>query len=187
MNHLEQISLRLDRLEAEGQIRQLVSRYALDTDDRNIDGLAELFTEDAIFMSGDRVMMARGREAIIKQFSDRYSVLGPAMHFMHDLDIRFESPTEGRGRVSGHAELWRNGQMMVTALRYHDRYRKTASGWKFAEREILYLYYVPINEYPGILGQADRNRAYAIPKVADIPEALASWQAYTASVAGQGG
>lgn len=172
---------RLDRLEAESQIRQLVARYSFDIDDRNLDGVAELFAEDAVVMSGDRVMMARGRDAIIDQYRDRFRVLGAGMHVMHDHEIRFDGGDEARGKVSGHAELWRDGQMMVVGLRYNDLYRRTGDGWKFAEREILYLYYVPVDQYPGILGQADRNRAYADPKPADFPEALPSWRAYLAA------
>lgn len=181
MEPKDQIEDRLARLEAEAQIRQLVSRYAFDIDDRNLDGVADLFTEDAVVASGDRVMMAKGRDAIIEQYRGRYTVLGPGMHFMHDHEIHLDSPTEARGRVSGHAELWRNDEMMIVALRYNDRYRKTDAGWKFAEREIWYLYYVPLSDYPGILGKTDRNRAYPTPKVADFPESLPSWQAYDAA------
>lgn len=177
------LEARLTRLEAESQIRQLVSRYSFDIDDRNLDGVAELFTEDAVVMSGDRVMMAEGRDALIDQYRGRFRALGAGMHFMHDHEIRFDSDTTARGKVSGHAELWRNGQMMIVGLRYNDEYRRTDAGWKFAQREILYLYYVPVADYPGILGQTDRNRAYDRPKVADFPEALPSWKAYAASAA----
>jgi hypothetical protein len=71
--------------------------------------------------------------------------------------------------------------MMVAALRYADRYRETPRGWKFAERVISFLYYVPVESYPGILGQADRNHAYAAPLPADFPENLPDWLAYERS------
>lgn len=174
----DQIAERLERLEADAQIRQLVASYSFDIDDRNLDGVAGLFAEDAVVMSGDRVMMAVGREAIVDQYRDRFRVLGAGMHFMHDHEIRFDGATEAQGKVSGHAELWRNGEMMLVALRYNDRYRKTEEGWKFAAREICYLYYVSVDDYPGILGKPDRNRAYATAKPADFPEGLPSWQTY---------
>jgi hypothetical protein len=61
-------------------------------------------------------------------------------------------------------------------LRYHDDYRRTAAGWRFARRQINFLYYVPVAEYPGILLQRDRNRAYATPAPADFPEVLPGWE-----------
>src|SRR3546814_1189944 len=73
-------------------------------------------------------MNASGVDTIMAQFHGRFDVLGPGHHFMHDVQIDFEGNDQARGRVSGHAELWRRGQMMVTAIRYDDIYRNTADG-----------------------------------------------------------
>lgn len=174
---------RIARLEAESQIRQLVARYCFEIDDRRIDNLRELFTEDATLRSADGVMFASGVDAIIDQFHRRFDVLGPGQHFMHDLLLDFEGAGShrARGRVSGHAELWRNNQMMVAAIRYNDVYQNTGNGWKFAEREISFLYYVPVHEYPGVLRSVNRNMAYEAPLPADFPEMLKSWQDYEKS------
>lgn len=171
---------RLARLEAEAAIRGLIARYCFTIDDRDLNGIAALFTDDARVASEDGAMEARGLHAIMDQFHGRFSVLGPGAHYMHDvaLDLPPGDPDEATGRVSGHAELWRRGQMMVAGLRYRDRYRRTAAGWRFAERVIGFLYYVPVQDYPGILARADRNRAYDEPRAADFPEALPSWIAY---------
>jgi uncharacterized protein (TIGR02246 family) len=178
---MSDIEARIARLEAESQIRQLVARYCFTIDDRDLDGVAALFTEDAVVRSADGVMHAAGIAAILEQYRGRFAVLGVGAHYMHDIAIDFAADGEARGTVSGHAELWRNGTMMVAALRYADRYRATATGWRFAERVIQFLYYVPVEQYPGILGHADRNRAYADPRAADYPEALPSWVAYEAT------
>jgi hypothetical protein len=174
------IQTRLDRLEAESQIRGLIARYCFTIDDRDMLGVATLFDEDARVASQDGVMEARGVEAIMAQFRGRFEVLGPGGHYMHDIaiDLSDIDRDEATGRVSGHAELWRRGRMMVAALRYRDRYRRTAAGWRFAERIISFLYYVPVEEYPNILARTDRNRAYDTPCAADFPEALATWGAY---------
>lgn len=172
------LEARIARLEAESQIRQLVARYSFDIDDRRIESVRALFTDDAVLRSSDGVMQAAGVDAIMAQFDGRFAVLGPGHHVMHDIQIDFDSDNEARGRVSGHAELWRNDQMMVAALRYADRYRRTELGWKFAERVIGFLYYVPVEAYPGILGHRDRNHAYADPLPADFPESLPEWIAY---------
>lgn len=174
----ESLETRVARLEAESQIRQLVARYCFTIDDRDLDGVAALFTDDATVRSADGVMAATGIEAIIDQYRDRFTVLGAGQHFMHDIAIDFVGDSEARGRVAGHAELWRKDQMMVAGIRYADIYRRTDHGWKFAERTINFLYYVPLAEYPGILGHRDRNRAGAEAKEADFPEKLDSWIAY---------
>ncbi|WP_421839616.1 nuclear transport factor 2 family protein [Novosphingobium sp.] len=169
---------RIARLEAESQIRQLVARYSFDIDDRWIDAVRALFAEDAVLRSHDGVMHAAGPDAIMAQFDGRFAVLGPGHHVMHDIQIDFVDDETATGRVAGHAELMRHGRMMVAAIRYDDRYRKTPAGWKFAERVIGFLYYVPVEAYPGILARPDRNHAYAEPKLADYPERLPSWISY---------
>lgn len=174
---------RIGRLEAESEIRQLIANYSFNIDDRQIENIRNLFTEDGVLKSRDGVMYAKGPDAIIKQYHGRFDVLGPGHHFMHDVRISFVegSTVEATGRVSGHAELVRKGKMMVAALRYADRYNKTEGGWKFAEREISFLYYVPVTEYPGILLNPARNRAYHEPAPADFPENLDSWTEYYGS------
>lgn len=166
---------RLARVEADQQIRQLVSRYCFALDERLPDELGALFAEDATMRSGDGAMNSEGREAILKMFYGRLDLLGPGSHYMHDVQIDFVSDGEATGKVSAHVEILRKGVMMVGAMRYRDRYRKTAEGWKFAAREVGFLYYVPIDRYFDILKSRDRNLAYDAPRPADFPEGLSTW------------
>lgn len=170
------LEARIARLEAESAIRQLIARYTFTIDDRRRADVAALFAEDAEVCSADGVMNARGIDAIMAMYEGRFSALGAGAHYMHDVALDFEDADNATGLVSGHAEVVRNGQMMVTSLRYHDRYRLTAQGWRFARRQINFLYYVPVQDYPGILLHQDRNRAYATPKPADFPESLPNWE-----------
>lgn len=171
------LEARIARLEAESQIRQLIARYCFTIDDRLRPEIAALFTDDATVRSADGVMNATGIDAIMQMYEGRFAALGPGAHYMHDVQIDFvgDGTEEAHGRVSGHAELERNGQMMACSIRYRDVYRNTAQGWRFHDREISFLYYVPVGDYPGILLGRDRNRAYDQPKPADFPEALPSW------------
>ena len=170
---------RIDRLEAESAIRRLVSSYCFAIDDHDLDAVAALFTADARVWSRDGVMDAVGRDAIVRQYEGRFAVLGPSNHVSHDHMIRFgDDPDSADGLLSAHAELYRNDTAMVTAFRYRDQYRREGGKWLFAERELSFLYYVPLADYPGILGHPDRMRAYGDSRPADYPELLASWKDY---------
>ena len=178
---IKDLAARVDRLEAESAIRALAARYCFTIDNHDLNAVADLFTEDARVFSRDGVMDASGRNAIVAQYEGRFTLLGPSNHVSHDHWIRFgEDPDIAEGTVSAHAELWRKDGTMVTALRYDDVYRRDHNVWRFAERALSFLYYVPIADYPAILGQPDRMRAYDQPAPADYPERLPSWKDYRA-------
>lgn len=174
------LAARIDRLEAESAIRGLASRYCISIDDHDLVTVAGLFCADARVRSLDGVMDATGRDAIVTLYEGRFEVLGPSNHVSHDHIIDFDNadPDSATGLVSAHAELWRNDQMMVTALRYDDRYRREDGVWRFAERVLSFLYYVPVADYPAVLGMRDRMRAYAAPQQADYPEKIPGWRDY---------
>lgn len=172
---------RIARVEAELAIRGLAARYCFAIDDHNLAAVGALFTEDARVYSVDGVMDATGRDAILRQYEGRFAVLGPSNHVSHDHAIRFgDDPDRAEGTLSAHAELLRDGVPMLTALRYADRYRREHGEWRIEERALSFLYYVALADYPGILGQPDRMRAYDRPAPADYPEALPSWRDYRA-------
>ena len=66
---------RIARLEARIAIRELVARYCFTVDERDIDGIAQCFTQDGVMRSVDGVMNAAGREAVIAQFHGRLAAL----------------------------------------------------------------------------------------------------------------
>ncbi|MEO7634035.1 MAG: nuclear transport factor 2 family protein [Sphingomicrobium sp.] len=175
------LAARIDRLEAESAIRALAARYCFAIDNHDLAAVADLFTADARVFSRDGVMDARGRDAVLRQYEQRFAVLGPSNHVSHDHWIRCgDDPDRAEGLLSAHAELWRNQTTMVTALRYDDIYRREDGEWRFAERALSFLYYVPLSDYPAILGAGDRMRAYDQSAEADYPERLPSWKDYRA-------
>ena len=177
---LSVLAQRIQAVEDRLALRELVARYCMAVDDRNIDALAALFTPDAVFRSQDGVMSAHGRSAIIEQFHSRFSALKTTNHVAHDQIIEFDrvDPQRATGLVPSHAEVWRNGQALITALRYQDQYRCHEGRWCFAERSLSFLYYLPVAEYAEGLGSRLRMRAYGDQRPADYPEGLASWRRY---------
>jgi hypothetical protein len=82
-----------------------------------------------------------------------------------------EGPDDAIGQVSSHAEVVRNGDTMVTAMRYYDAYRRTPDGrWRFADRCIHFFYYLPVANYREALVGRGRMRAYGDIRDAELPE-----------------
>lgn len=172
------LAARLQHLESREEIRNLVARYGLAVDDHRLAAIGALFTADARFCSRDGVMDARGRQAIISQFTERFRSLGISNHVSHDqvIESAADEPDTARGVVSAHAEMWRNGRAFIAALRYHDEYRREAGRWCFQSRELNFLYYLPVTDYPDALGSELRQRAYGDQRPADYPETLPGWR-----------
>jgi SnoaL-like domain len=117
-------------------------------------------------------MEARGRAAICDQFRARFDALGFNFHVTHDLAIEFAGSDDATGQVSSHAEVVRNGQVMITGMRYHDAYRRCADQrWRFADRCIHFFYYLPVADYREALKGRGRMRAYGDIREAELPEA----------------
>jgi hypothetical protein len=165
---------RLRRIEDKLALQDLAHLYGFVMDERDIEGLDSLFTEDAHLGSADGVFNADGLETIAKTYQARYDVLGATHHFIHSVITRFDDhdPDRAHGLVSGHAEVVREGETMVVALRYHDVYRRTERGWRIAERVMGYMYYLPVTEYAETMTKDDRSLVYGDPRPADWPSVL---------------
>ena len=185
MSSNEDLEHRIRRLEDRTEIGELIARYGLVMDNRDIDGMRRLFTADVVIRSRDGVMKVQGLEAAVDLFRGRFEVLGPSNHFSHDRIIDFDdgNPDRAKGIVLSHAEMHRKGVPMLAAIRYHDVYAREGRGWRFAERTLSFMYYVATREYLDALGagMALRNRAYDSPQPADWPEPLDTWKAYYGS------
>lgn len=180
------LETRIRRLEDREAIRELVGRYGFVIDNRDVDGLTELFCEDAVLESEDGVMNSAGRAAIVQMFKGRFAVLGPTFHFTHDHAITLDEhdPDVGSGLIASHAEVTRNGATMLAAIRYHDEYRREGGRWRFARRKLSFFYYVPVGEYAEAMKGTLRQRAYGDQRPADWPESLETWKRYCASETG---
>jgi ketosteroid isomerase-like protein len=174
---------RVRRLEDRASIGELIARYCLVMDNRDVDSIEQLFTPDVHIWSADGVMDSRGREAAVAMFCGRFSVLGPSNHFTHDRILEFDPVDHDRatGLVLAHAEMQRKGQPMLAAIRYRDVYQRCEGGrWRFRERGLSFMYYVPTADYLDAFGPGidSRMRAYDRAAPADWPEKLPTWQRY---------
>jgi ketosteroid isomerase-like protein len=172
---------RLHCLESRVQIDQLIARYGFAVDNRELAQLAGCFTADAVVRSLDGMMNATGPAAIMEMFRGRFAVLGPTFHFTHDRIVDFDANDlhSASGIVAAHAEVLRNGETMLAAIRYQDRYREEFGHWRIAKRVLSFMYYTPAAQYLETMKSALRQRAYGDQRPADWPEALASWRNYS--------
>ena len=168
---------RLWHLESIENIRRLVQQYSFDVDDHNIDRLAQSFAEDSRYRSHDRRIDISGRVNIRRYFEQRMAQLGPTCHITHDhvIDFDDEHATIARGKVSSHAEVVSDGRQMYVCLRYLDEYVFEADRWRFREREMHFLYFCPVEDYPRILTLQRRKLMGHEWSAADLPEGNPAW------------
>ena len=175
MIEMPSLELRIAALEDQFAIRQLVARFVFAVDDRNFGEVAEMFTLGGRFRYVNATVDLTGRRAIVEHFETRYLALGLTNHVTHDHVIELIAPGRAHGRVSSHVEVCRsNGPAMVTATRFADVYEReqTATGgvWRFAERALSVLYYLPAEQYSMLITQKNRNRSGPEPRPADQGE-----------------
>jgi len=126
------VEARLQRLEDIEAVRQLKYRYtALCDEDFKADGIAELFTEDAIW-DGGPLGRCEGREAIRAFFGVAAARMPFAIHHVTNPLIEVDAD-----RATGRWYLWQpcvvaeGNQAAWIAGRYFDRCRRQSDGWRF--------------------------------------------------------
>ena len=180
----DDLEARVGRIEARQAIQDLVVRYGMAVDDRDMATVGSLFTEDAVFRHGDDSIVNHGRAEIVDFYTDRLQAFGATYHYPHSHLIELDGATTASGVVCAHAELGIDGRTYVTALRYHDQYRVDDGVWRFTERRLAMLYYMDLAELvDGGLAQGDRKRYFGTIGPAEIPEKLPSWQEFFAGAA----
>ena len=142
------LEARIDRLESLDEIRQLVARYCLALDVRDLDALVGLFPEDV------RVGRGRSGRLALKEWFDqtlRVQFTGTA-HVTGNHIIEFESPDAARGLVYSRNEHETGDEWIIMTMMYWDRYERIDGRWLFRRRLPLYWYATDLNKPP--IGEA---------------------------------
>ncbi|NJC71833.1 nuclear transport factor 2 family protein [Planosporangium thailandense] len=178
MSEWTSLETRVGRLEDRLAIQELGVLYGFIMDERDEEGIRQIFCDDATLRSEDGVFAANGIEEIVTTYLGRFAALGPTNHFSHGHVVRFDEsdPDKATGLLAGHAEVDRNGVAMQVALRYKDAYRRVDGRWRFADRKMGYMYYMPFSELATDLGDRNSVRAYGDHRPSDWPEVLYSDQ-----------
>jgi len=125
---------------ADGEsIRDLARRYAHCVWQKDSAGAIALFTDDAEMDTGDRPAI-RGREALLKAYDEMFAVseFRPMVH-NHVIDLRGDDAT-GTCYLDLTAVV--DGEDMIGAGYYEDRYVRVGEEWKFQSRKLTMCYFV---------------------------------------------
>jgi predicted lipid-binding transport protein (Tim44 family) len=116
----------LDRLESAEQIRQLVARFAMSYDARDLDTIARLYAPDV-------------RDGLMATLLERMP-RGRTFHLTASPYVTFETADIAYGDVVGRSEAEVGDQWMVMGVRYRDRYVRIEGTWFLHSRELERLY-----------------------------------------------
>ncbi|HVV29988.1 MAG TPA: nuclear transport factor 2 family protein [Mycobacteriales bacterium] len=158
---------RLERLESTEAIRQLVSRYAVLVDSRDIDALTNLFVDDV-----RATRTERGRPAMRDLLENILSEFTTSIHFVGGTHtINFVDDDHAEGVVYCKAEHEYGEQWVVMAIQYWDRYERRDGQWLFTGRKIRHWYAVDALDRP--IGP-DKTR-WSVTGPETIPQVYDSW------------
>jgi hypothetical protein len=139
----EALESRVARLEAVEEIRQLVSRYALALDSRDVDVLVSLFVPDVEVHDGKS-----GRKALAEWFDPVLRPYRTTFHLIGNHVIDFVDEDHATGAVYCRPEHEVGDLWIVMPLVYDDRYERRDGHWYFKSRRPHAFYAADVLEHP---------------------------------------
>jgi ketosteroid isomerase-like protein len=149
------------------QIEQLVSRYALAVDSRDLATAVELFSQDATFPGH-----ARGTEGAASFLRELWRTFGLSVHSMSNHIIEHRDPTSASGIVYCRAERrGLDGSWATHQLAYYDQYVFERDSWRFKSREIRYWF----------IDDGTQHRIVDVNHFQALPETWGTWDRFWAN------
>jgi ketosteroid isomerase-like protein len=127
-------------------IRTLPLRYCHCVWQKDLDGYANLFTEDgAISATDPSLPRAQGRAELRKMIGEGLDTMKPRP-FIHNHVIELLGPDRAKGTCYVEVRLVKDGKKHLMAGWYDDEYAKVGGEWKFKARKINIDSFAPVNE-----------------------------------------
>lgn len=140
----------IERLVAYEEIRQLVARYAIATDRRDIETLVSLFVSDVRVGPG-----LVGRDALAANLAEQLKAIGVSILNVGTHQIDLIDDNEARGHLYCKAEVQDGDRWIHQAIRYDDRYSRREGTWLFVGRRHLLFYGAEVGRNPLTLAPAN--------------------------------
>jgi ketosteroid isomerase-like protein len=146
--NLEELARRIQVLEDIEAIKKLKARYCAYCDNNyDADGLASLFTEDAVWDGGERLGRSVGREAIRSFFQGSSKRLPFAIHHVTNPFIEVQGDTAtGRWYLFQPCTRAAENRAVWLAARYEEEYVRVGGEWKFRRMNIFPAFYTPYDK-----------------------------------------
>lgn len=169
-----EILARLDRLESRDEIRQLISKYSLALDMRDMDAMVNLFPFDVAVGGG-----LTGRSALKAWFSDTLgNQFDGTSHHVGTQIIEFADPDHAVGIVYSKNEHETGAEWVIMQMMYYDRYERIDGRWFFRRRKPLYWYATDLNKPP--IGSRKMRWPGREPYEGAFHELFPSWKEFWA-------
>jgi hypothetical protein len=135
------LEFRIDRLESRDEIRQLVAKYAVSLDMRDLDAHVNLFAPD--------IRVGRGRTHLKRWPDDtlRLQFTGTAHHIGNHI-IEFDEPDHAHGVLYSKNEHETGDEWIIMQMLYWDDYERIDGRWMFRRRLPCYWYAADLNRPP---------------------------------------
>jgi uncharacterized protein (TIGR02246 family) len=162
---------RIDQLVAYEEIRQLVARYAVAVDSRDLDALVSLFVDD-VQVGRDE----RGRDALRAYFAQslrgvKVTILNTGTHVIDIADANHAT-----GILYCRGEVHQGDEWIVQAIQYRDTYERRDGTWLFVRRRHLLWHARPVGTSP--VGLPDAT--WPVDQIGhyELPEIWPTWGAF---------
>jgi ketosteroid isomerase-like protein len=142
MGLIEELAIRLDRVEAELALHRLANDYCIGADHRDLARWQSVWTSDAVWQtSPDRAY--RGIEEITAAVTGQWQAFPIMQHSTanHVVQVTGETGT-GHCDVIVQIQLG-DGRWLVGGGAYQDEYRRETDGWKIARRTVVRPFDLP--------------------------------------------
>ena len=127
-------------------IRDLPLRYCHSVWQKDLDGYANLFTEDGSMSATDPSLPhAQGRAGLRKMIGEGLDTMKPRP-FIHNHVIELLGPDRAKGTCYVEVRLLKDGKKCLMSAWYNDEYAKVGGEWKFKSRRINMDSFAPVNE-----------------------------------------
>lgn len=134
---------RVRRLEDIEEIRRLRNMYHYFMNERLPDRFREIYTDDAV-LKFDEHMEIEGIDAIVTALGnvpDR-TLIKQFIH-SHQIDV---DKDEASAFAYLDARYGQDGQSLIVAARYDEKYRRTPQGWRICRTDIDVIFSVPVQK-----------------------------------------
>ena len=164
---------RIDRVEAILTIQQLVSRYAMAVDARDLDAWVNLFVPDV-----DCGKRGIGRVALKRFITPLVKHFYRSVHHITSHVIDIIDADNATGKVYCRAEHEERDRFIVMACCYFDTYKRVDGEWLFVRRDEKFFYSHDYLERPQDAAPDGRWPGdYSFTKPT-LPQDFASWGRY---------